>query len=83
MTSVKCRPPELQLTLELMSRRNGKIHTQEYARGVPLAAMEVQKADKRRTGTLVSFLPDSTIFEAKCELVWAISELKPSCMPAL
>lgn len=46
-------------------RRNGKVHTQEYARGVPLAEMEVAKADKKRMGTQVAFLPDSTIFESK------------------
>jgi DNA gyrase subunit B len=41
---------------------NGKIHQQEYARGVPLADLKViGKTDK--TGTEITFYPDDTIFE--------------------
>lgn len=42
--------------------QNGKIHQQEYARGVPLADLKVVgKTDK--TGTQITFYPDETIFE--------------------
>jgi DNA gyrase subunit B len=41
--------------------RNGKIHRQEFARGVKLTELEVVgKTDK--TGTITTFLPDSEIF---------------------
>ena len=41
-------------------RRDGKIYRQEFARGVPLADVEiVGKADKGDTGTTISFLPDA------------------------
>ena len=53
------------LTWPVSGRRNGKVHTQEYSRGVPLAAMETAKAEKKRVGTQVAFLPDASIFEAK------------------
>jgi DNA gyrase subunit B len=40
---------------------DGKIHTQEYKRGIPVAPVKVTgKADD--TGTTVSFLPDTQIF---------------------
>ncbi|MGB4654080.1 MAG: DNA topoisomerase (ATP-hydrolyzing) subunit B [Bacteroidales bacterium] len=41
--------------------RNGKIYQQEYSKGKPLYAVkEVGTTD--RTGTVISFLPDSSIF---------------------
>lgn len=41
---------------------NGKLHEQEYAKGVPLSDLKVVgKTDK--TGTEISFWPDDTIFE--------------------
>jgi DNA gyrase subunit B len=43
-------------------RRDGKLHRQEFARGVPLGPVEVVgEADD--TGTTISFLPDAEIFE--------------------
>jgi DNA gyrase subunit B len=43
--------------------RDGKIHQQEYAGGVPQADLKaIGKTD--RTGTEVTFYPDDTIFEA-------------------
>ena len=45
-------------------RRDGKIYRQEFVRGVPTGDVEVVgKADKADTGTTISFLPDSEIFE--------------------
>ena len=43
-------------------RRDGKIHRQEFARGVPQTDLEVVGKTKE-TGTTVSFLPDREIFE--------------------
>ena len=43
-------------------RRDGKLYRQEFARGVPQTDVEVVgTADD--TGTTISFMPDSTIFE--------------------
>ena len=45
-------------------RRDGKIYRQEFARGEPQGDMEiVGEMDDDQTGTTVSFLPDSEIFE--------------------
>jgi DNA gyrase subunit B len=45
-------------------KRDGKLHRQEFERGVPLGDVEiVDKVEKGDTGTTVSFLPDSEIFE--------------------
>jgi len=42
-------------------RRNGKVYTQEYCRGVPqTAVLETGVADD--TGTIITFFPDSEIF---------------------
>src|SRR5690349_5233873 len=42
--------------------RNGKIHEQEYHKGIPqYAVREVGESDK--TGTLIHFWPDNTIFQ--------------------
>ena len=42
--------------------RNGKIHRQEYSRGKVLGPMEII-GDTDKTGTIITFLPDSEIFE--------------------
>jgi DNA gyrase subunit B len=45
-------------------RRDGKIWRQEFARGVPLGDLElVGETEEDDTGTTISFLPDSEIFE--------------------
>lgn len=42
--------------------RNGKIYKQEFSKGVPLTeVMEV--GDTKKRGTIITFLPDDTIFE--------------------
>ncbi|HXG76371.1 MAG TPA: DNA topoisomerase (ATP-hydrolyzing) subunit B [Gaiellaceae bacterium] len=44
--------------------RDGKLYRQEFARGEPKGDMQVVgKAAKGETGTTISFLPDSEIFE--------------------
>lgn len=42
--------------------REGKIHQQEYARGIPLGDLKVTGKTKW-TGTIIKFYPDETIFE--------------------
>jgi DNA gyrase subunit B len=45
-------------------RRDGKVYRQEFARGASTTALEeVGKAAKGETGTMISFLPDSDVFE--------------------
>jgi len=42
--------------------RGGKIHRQEFARGVKLTELEIV-GETKRTGTTTTFLPDSQIFD--------------------
>jgi DNA gyrase subunit B len=45
-------------------RRDGKVFRQEFARGVPTGDMTVVgKSEKGKTGTTISFFPDTDIFE--------------------
>ena len=45
-------------------RRDGKVHRQEFSRGVPTTDVQiVGDAAKGDSGTTISFLPDSEIFE--------------------
>jgi DNA gyrase subunit B len=46
-------------------RRDGKVHRQEFERGAPLGDMQLvgEMAKDEPTGTTISFLPDSEIFE--------------------
>ena len=54
-------------------RRDGKLHRQEFERGVPLADIEVMgKAENGDSGTTISFLPDAEIFE---EVDFSVSTL--------
>ncbi|QKG28313.1 DNA topoisomerase (ATP-hydrolyzing) subunit B [Campylobacter sp. RM16187] len=43
-------------------KRDGKLHRQEFAKGIPTSEMEVIKTTNR-TGTMVEFWPDDSIFE--------------------
>jgi DNA gyrase subunit B len=42
--------------------RDEKIHTQRYERGVPVTNLENSPSPEKKTGTRVSFLPDTEIF---------------------
>jgi DNA gyrase subunit B len=52
----------LSQRLDLEIRRNGRIFTQSYERGVPLAPLKEDGETKNR-GTKITFLPDGEIFE--------------------
>ncbi len=51
----------LSVTLKAQVFREGKIWEQEYARGVPTSKLK-SVGSTRRTGTTITFIPDSTIF---------------------
>jgi DNA gyrase subunit B len=57
--------------LKLEIRRDGKLHFQEFTRGEPVNALKVIGKTKRKsdTGTTITFLPDSEIFE-EIEFEW-------------
>jgi DNA gyrase subunit B len=49
---------------EVFVRRDGKVHTQSYARGIPNGPIQtLGDATEEERGTTVRFLPDDTIFE--------------------
>ncbi len=53
----------LSETLSVEVRRDGKVYSQSYSRGNPLADVGVV-GDGNETGTTVTFLPDKDIFES-------------------
>jgi DNA gyrase subunit B len=57
--------------LKLEIRRGGKVHFQEFTRGEPVSALKVIGKTKRKsdTGTTITFLPDSEVFE-EIEFEW-------------
>jgi DNA gyrase subunit B len=71
----------LSESVEVIVWRDKKVHTQVYQRGVPSGEMEVkpnkEKSDcataqpSDRTGTQVTFLPDTTIFTGGIEFDYA------------
>ena len=53
---------------EVQVRRDGKVHAQRYARGVPASPVEVVgKAAKADTGTTTTFLYDREVFKGNLE----------------
>ncbi len=48
--------------LEVQVKRQGKVHSQRYARGLPTSEVSVVDSTSD-TGTTVSFMPDAEIFE--------------------
>jgi DNA gyrase subunit B len=57
--------------LKLEIRRDGKVHFQEFTRGEPVSALKVTGKTKRKSdsGTTITFLPDSEVFE-EIEFEW-------------
>src|SRR5436190_4342603 len=58
-----------RLTAEV--RRDGKVYRQEFARGIPQGEMEIV-GESITTGTTITFMPDSEIFE---EIEWSTETL--------
>ena len=49
--------------LRVEVRRDGKLHVQDYSRGVPLDSVHVEAGEVSETGTTVHFWPDPDIFD--------------------
>jgi DNA gyrase subunit B len=56
--------------------REGKIHKQRYERGKPQGELAVEKSKEQRTGTTVTFYPDTQIFTSGIEFEYAILALR-------
>ncbi|RXJ86144.1 DNA topoisomerase (ATP-hydrolyzing) subunit B [Arcobacter sp. CECT 8985] len=54
----------LSSDLKMTIHREGKIHYQEFKKGIPVVPLEVI-GDTRKTGTTIEFLADDSIFEVK------------------
>ena len=66
----------LSTKLRAEIHKDGHVYTQEYERGVPLAP--IKKGDTTKdTGTIITFYPDDTIFEAvTIEYDWVVDYLR-------
>lgn len=53
----------LSKELKMTIHREGKIHYQEFSKGIPKAPLEVIGDAPRKTGTTIEFLADDSIFE--------------------
>ncbi|XOB62209.1 DNA topoisomerase (ATP-hydrolyzing) subunit B [Campylobacterota bacterium DY0563] len=53
----------LSKDLKMTIYREGKIHYQEFSKGIPKAPLEVIGDSPRKTGTTIEFLADDSIFE--------------------
>lgn len=51
----------LSIELQAIVKRNGKIHSQKFERGVPKGELEIL-GDTKETGTTIIFKPDAEIF---------------------
>jgi DNA gyrase subunit B len=49
--------------MEVIVWRDGKIHTQRFERGIAVSELEIASSKETRTGTSITFLPDSEIFK--------------------
>jgi DNA gyrase subunit B len=61
----------LSSQLEVKVRRNKKIYTQRFERGVARSKLEVIPSQENRTGTTITFLPDPEIFQETIEFDFA------------
>ncbi len=53
--------------VEVKVWRNGKVHTQRYRQGVPSDDLQIEASNSQKTGTQVSFKPDTAIFTVGIE----------------
>ncbi|NRB09723.1 MAG: DNA topoisomerase (ATP-hydrolyzing) subunit B [Richelia sp.] len=52
----------LSQSVEVTVWRNKKVHVQRYAKGIPVDDLQVKSCKENRTGTSVTFKPDTQIF---------------------
>jgi DNA gyrase subunit B len=57
----------LSAHVEVKVWRNQKIHTQHFEKGIAVSGLEVVPSKQDRTGTTVTFLPDTEIFKDSIE----------------
>jgi DNA gyrase subunit B len=57
----------LSSQLEVRVWRDGKTYTQSFERGIAVSALEIASNHENRTGTSITFLPDSEIFKETIE----------------
>jgi DNA gyrase subunit B len=57
----------LSAHVEVKVWRNQKIYTQRFAKGIAVSGLEVEPSKEDRTGTTVTFLPDTEIFKDSIE----------------
>jgi DNA gyrase subunit B len=57
----------LSAHVEVKVWRNQKIYTQRFAKGIAVSGLEVEPSQENRTGTTVTFLPDTEIFKDSIE----------------
>jgi DNA gyrase subunit B len=53
--------------VEVRVWRNGKTHSQRFERGMVVSGLETVSSNEHRTGTSITFLPDSEIFKETIE----------------
>jgi len=51
--------------------RDNKVHTQRFERGAPIGNLSIQPSSENRTGTSISFKPDTQIFTTGIEFDYA------------
>jgi len=57
--------------VEVTVWREGKVHRQRYERGIPVTELITESVSGKRTGTQVSFMPDTQIFTTGIEFDYA------------
>lgn len=57
--------------VEVTVWRDQKVYTQRYERGIPVTGLEAKPSEENRTGTSVSFMPDTQIFTVSIEFDYA------------
>lgn len=66
----------LSTRLEAEIHKNGSVYTQEYERGVPRAPIK-KTGTTTKSGTIITFYPDDTIFEAvEIDYDWVVDYLR-------
>jgi DNA gyrase subunit B len=57
----------LSSDVEVQVWRDGKTHSQHFERGIAVSELKISSSNEARTGTSITFLPDSEIFKETIE----------------